>query len=182
MGMDKFLLKVDERTTFLEYLINQYTEFGCETIVAVFNAQGVKIVNETFPEMGKRITIVCNSNPEWGRFCSLKQGLKEIHQNQNVFIQNIDNPFVNLAILYKLVDEIKCFDFSYPTFNGKGGHPVLISSTVKSAILQESSNDLNLKLFLKKFNEQVCPVDDERVLLNINTPDDYKKIAHKLKQ
>ncbi len=80
--------------TFLDHIIQIYRRFKVKEIVLV--------VNESFDlgafHQDDKIKIVINDNLEFGRFYSIQLGLQKL-TGQNVFIQNIDNPFVNLGLL-----------------------------------------------------------------------------------
>ncbi len=41
MGVPKFSLMFDDKSTFLEKIINAYADFGCEEIIVVLNNEGV---------------------------------------------------------------------------------------------------------------------------------------------
>ncbi|MCD4695433.1 MAG: hypothetical protein K8S16_04250, partial [Bacteroidales bacterium] len=89
------------------------------------------------------------------------------------FIHNVDNPFVNHCVLQLLFDQLGKGDFAVPVYKGKGGHPVLLSEKIITAIIAEKEHDLNLRDFLKDYSRQEVEVDDETVLVNINTMEEY---------
>ena len=60
-----------------------------------------------------------------------------------------------------------------PVTNSRGGHPVLVSRKVIDCILQEKENNLNFKEYLNKFQPKYIMVQDETILYNINTYDEY---------
>jgi molybdenum cofactor cytidylyltransferase len=173
MGKPKLSLLFNENTTFLEHLVNQFKDFGCIDVVAVLNQEGIDLVNKELKYLNNSILMVKNDFPELGRFFSIKTGLKACNSNYPVFIQNIDNPFAEPKILQKLLLKLNNSEYSYPAFNGKGGHPVVISPKVIQSILAEPTNELNLKLFLRKFRKSTLEVNDEKVFTNINTQKDF---------
>ncbi|MCD4695431.1 MAG: hypothetical protein K8S16_04240 [Bacteroidales bacterium] len=58
---------------------------------------------------------------------------------------------------------------------GKGDFaaPVLLSEKVITDIIAEKEHDLNFRDFLKDYSKQKVEVDDETVLVNINTMEEY---------
>ena len=94
--------------------------------------------------------------------------------NKGCFIQNIDNPFVNSSLLKKMIPLISTDSFVSPTYNNKGGHPVLISNSIIETILENEDTSVTLRNKLEKFNKIVMPANKE-VLINMNTVEDYIK-------
>jgi molybdenum cofactor cytidylyltransferase len=93
---------------------------------------------------------------------------------QPTFIQNIDNPFTNPAVLDKLTAAPQQADYILPTFNSRGGHPFLVSERILKRILEEPDHEMHLKSFLQSFDTLRIPVNDENILTNINSPEQYK--------
>lgn len=176
MGMPKFLLKYDENTTFLEQIIKEYEAFGCKEINVVLNEKGIDLIIKSNPiYLSANTVLIINSHPDWERFYSLKLGLEALNKKRKVFIHNVDNPFVNHQVLASLIENISKFDYAVPTYNGKGGHPVLLSGKVVTDIIEEKENSMNLKLFLKSYSKQIVKVNDKYVLVNVNSKEDYNE-------
>lgn len=177
MGFPKLLLQLKPSYTFLEHIVDQYYRFGCRDIVCVLNPLSSKLVTSKLITITNRVKIAINPHPEKGRFASVKIGLSETNINSPVFIHNIDNPFASQSVLNDLYNKCFVYEFAYPTCNGRGGHPVIISPQVKSEIIEEVSSDLRLDIYLKKYNGFALEVDDNRILLNINNNNDYQKMV-----
>jgi molybdenum cofactor cytidylyltransferase len=177
MGKPKFLLKFDRDSYFLENIIKGYRSFGTREVIVVVNDTGSSYLNEHEIYKESEIKIVVNHHPEWDRFFSLKTGLKSLkNKKQQVFVHNVDNPFVNLTVLEAMAEKSTESDFISPAFHGKGGHPILISEKVVNEVVTEKHDALNLKEFLRRYSKYSVEVDDENILVNINTPEDYKNI------
>ena len=86
----------------------------------------------------------------------------------------MDNPFVNTKILESLLSQDVNTDYIVPSFDGKGGHPILISNKVCQALISAEKNDLVLSDFLKGYDKKRVIVDDKRILININTHTKYQ--------
>jgi len=183
MGMPKFKLKYDNGHTFLEKIIKEYEAFGCGQIILVLNDEGYKILKEDKLIASDKIKIVINSHPEFERFYSIKIGLNELQPLVPTFIQNSDNPFITQDILKKLIkpeSQTSCFEtndnYYVPVFKGSGGHPVLFSSGIVQKIKMIKEPDLNLRDVLQKFTRINIDVEDQKVLININTLEEYRKL------
>ncbi|MEN8122519.1 MAG: NTP transferase domain-containing protein, partial [Bacteroidota bacterium] len=123
--------------------------------------------------------VVINYHPEWERFYSIKLGLKAASEKNQVFIHNVDNPFVNHEVLLSLMENISEFDYAVPQYMGRGGHPVLLSKKVVKSIIAEKENSLNLKNYLRTYNKVVVPVIDEKIWVNVNSKEDYNMLFPK---
>jgi len=175
MGMPKFLLKYDKQTTFLEQIIKQYESFGCKEINVVLNEESVGLLKNNISGFSDGVKIVVNFHPEWERFYSLKLGLQTLDDKSKSFVHNVDNPFVNQEVLHSLMHHIPGFDYAVPIYNNRGGHPLLLSKKVVKSIIAEEENSLNLKVYLSDYKKAAVKVDDEKVLINMNTKEEYRK-------
>ena len=174
MGVHKFSLKYNASTTFLENLINQYNAFGCNEIIVVLNLDGKTFLEQLNRTLPSNVKVVINEHPEWERFYSLKLAAIGFSKFNPAFVSNIDNPFVNLKVLESLVKSDT--DYSYPVFNGRGGHPFLISKNVIADLTSEPKDEIHLKEFLGRYSKSAIDVDDEKVLLNVNTVEEYNRL------
>ncbi len=176
MGKPKFLLQYDENTTFLEKIMQEYEAFGCKQIIVVLNEQGAVLLIKNKPKyIPENIKIIINHYPEKGRFFSLKLGLKALDKRKKVFLHNIDNPLVNSQLLRLLSEKISGFDYAVPRYKNRGGHPILLSKKVIKSIITEDENNVNLKNYLNSFRKAIVATDDENILLNINTKEEYEE-------
>lgn len=177
MGRSKAFLKYNEQETFIEHIINQYIDFGCKQIIVVSNVIDIKwfLVNIDIFPTDKNIRIVVNHHPEWHRFYSLKLAAEKIINEKHVFVHNVDNPFVDTDMLIELMINRMKADYIIPEFNGKGGHPILLSEKIIADVKVTQEDQLHFKDFLNQYPKKKVKVDDEKVLININTIDEYHK-------
>ncbi len=178
MGKPKFLLELDNGTSFLEYIVRQYEEFGIVNIVVVLNNDGIIQIKKYPQILTHKAQIVLNKHPEYGRFYSIKTGL-QFCKTDFVFIHNVDNPFAKKKVLDKIYDAIIEADVIKPIIDGKGGHPVLISRKVIDFIVHEKQNDLNLNEVLQRFTTKRVEVQDNSILLNINSHNEFVEFMKK---
>ncbi len=175
MGFPKLSLRYDEKENFIEHIISEYLSFGCKDIAVVVNEIGFEYLNKYEIQFPDIVKVVINEHPEWHRFYSLKIGAKSLSETHSVFIHNVDNPFVNNDVLKALFNNINTADYISPEFEGKGGHPFLLSEKVIKEIAQVEEDRKHLKEFLNQFLKIKVPVEDEKVLVNINTTEEYRK-------
>jgi molybdenum cofactor cytidylyltransferase len=175
MGVPKMGLRFDENCSFVENICAKFNSFGCDKIIVVVSEAGDEYLKEKKFSLPQNTQIVVNHNPEYGRFFSLKTGLGYCLESQNVFFTNVDNPFVDIKTLNCLAEQNAEFGYVCPVFKGRGGHPVLLSNKVVGAIIKEEGSDFILKDFLQKYHRIEVDVDDEKIIANINTPEEFQK-------
>ena len=177
MGCAKFALRLPDGTSFLENIIKQYSDFGCSQVIVVVNNEGKLFLDKNPIQGTKTIDFVVNYHPEYERFYSVKTGLVAVNNDNSVFLHNADNPFANLETLESLYKNRNIADFVKPIFNQKGGHPILISNRIIRDIVLSENHNVNLNEFLKKYSRKEIQTEDEKIILNVNTMDDYEKLS-----
>lgn len=175
----KALLPFDEHTTFIGKIISTYHHWGCKEIVVVINNVAAGLFQRSVPEI-ENVILVVNDHLEYERFYSVKLGLGAIHTSDYCFIQNIDNPFIDAQILDLLYDHRSTEKYVSPVFKNKGGHPVLLNRGNINRICNWNENSANFKEVLDTMKCVNVEMPDDRVLININSPEEYKKyLLHK---
>jgi molybdenum cofactor cytidylyltransferase len=121
-----------------------------------------------------------NPAPERGQFSSLQIGLHEVmsHGRDAAMITLVDRPPPNAATLRKLLDAFEKRDRNtwavIPEFQGKHGHPIIIGREMIEVFLRSpaTANAREIE-HVNQPRIAYVPVDDSRVTVNINTPEDY---------
>lgn len=173
MGFNKALLSLGNGKTFLENLLSKYREYKADPIIIVIN----NTFDLTRIDTGSSVCIV-NEHVSYGRYHSIKLGLQHIPLAHGCFIQNVDNPFVDLHLLDKLVRAQKEDSYIIPVHDGRGGHPVLLGKDIVRFIHENKKID-DFREVLSRFSRIEVPWNDPMILLNINTPDDYNRFSEK---
>ncbi len=174
MNRQKFMLDFGNGRVFLEQLAAVYAGFGCHEIVIVLNPEGMAFIQQAELSLPPQAITVVNKNPELGRFGSIKAGMAAFSKPSPVFIQNVDSPFINEALLTAMQDGFDSCDYLQARFGNKGGHPVLVSPQIARAVLQETQNDVPLKDFLKPYLGKTLEWHGAEICVNINWPEDYE--------
>ena len=162
--------------TFLKRIVDAYEEAGIGNKILVLN----KHFNTSewaayIDPVRNEVTLIENPHPEKGRFYSLKRGIKNMRNLDFCFVQNVDNNFVDPELIWNLLDQRNPNGFTSPVYNGRRGHPVLISKKIIQYIDQLEEDDVNLRDVLSCFPGQGFEAGNEKILININTPADYEK-------
>lgn len=166
-GTNKMALTIDNQTVIARVI--ETLLVVCDKIVVVggYNYESVKGLIQKYD----RVKIVENKNYSKGMFSSVKRGVEEM--TGDFFLIPGDYPMVKPSTYKTLMSGKK--DFIVPTYKGRRGHPVLIKKNLIGSILKEPL-DSNLKAFRDKCETEFLEIDDEGILMDIDTMEDYYKI------
>ena len=173
MGGHKALLKFDSERTFLQKITETYLLAGIDQVIVVVNSELFKLIGESSLALSSQVKLVVNNKPERGRFYSLQTGVKLFPPGNSCFFQNIDNPFTSEELLKELIRYKDQADVIMPSYQGRAGHPVLISQSVVQEILIAEDPDLRIDVFLNKFKVKKVTTTDRSISANINSREDY---------
>ena len=176
MKFPKPLLRYEKEKTFVQKIIEEYKKLGCDEKILVVNKELKEQGNrDLILELGRDTKLVINDRLELERFYSVKLGMQALNKCEYCFIQNCDNPFVDEGLLRILYENRIRDGYLVPVYRNKGGHPVLVGSKIIDFIKNEAPDESNLKDVLKNFTRKNIEAPNEKVLININTPEDYRK-------
>jgi CTP:molybdopterin cytidylyltransferase MocA len=170
----KALLPFDDHASFIGKIISTYHNWKSKEIVVVTNEKSAILFKSSVPEIGNA-TLVINDHLGYERFYSVKLGLGAIHTSDYCFIQNIDNPFIDAQILDLLYKHRSNVKYVSPVFKNQGGHPVLLNRENMNRICNWKENTANFKEVLNTMECVNVEMSDDRVLININSPEEYRK-------
>jgi molybdenum cofactor cytidylyltransferase len=173
----KAFLHYDENTRFIEKIISTYSAWGCREIVVVTSMESLERMKQT-GIVPSEVTMVVNDHMEYERFYSVKLGLAAIHSSSFCFIQNVDNPFIDSQILDLIYEHRSHEKYVSPVFKGKGGHPVLLNRENMNRICKWIVNSANFKEVLGTLECRNVEMPDDRVLININSPEEYQRFFY----
>jgi len=129
--------------------------------------------------------LVVNRQPQRGQFSSLQVGLQEVlnHGRDAAMVALVDRPPAQPRTLPHLCE---AFSDAYeggkwavvPQYDGRHGHPILIGREMIEAFLrapaESSARDIEHSL---QAHILYVPVDDPNVVANVDTPEDYERLA-----
>lgn len=170
----KAFLPFDDTTLFIEKILSIYSSWGCSEIVVVTNPEALQLMKQ-MGMIPSTVTMVVNDHMEFERFYSVKLGLGAIRSSSWCFIQNVDNPFIDSQILDLLYQHRSNEKYVLPVFENKGGHPVLLNRENINRISTWSVNSANFKAVLGTMDCLNVKMLDEKVLININSQEEYKR-------
>jgi molybdenum cofactor cytidylyltransferase len=129
-------------------------------------------------------SVLTNPDPSRGQFSSLQVGLREVlnRGRDAAIITLVDRPPVAAETVQRLREAFEAAPQNIwavvPEFSGKHGHPFVAGREMIERFLCEPVTG-NARDVEHRFQEhiQYLPVSEPFVALNINTPEDYAKLA-----
>ena len=167
----------------LQRVVTLYRQAGVTDILIVTGYQSTRIAAAL---VGQPVQIIRNPNPEKGMFSSVRAGLNALSTKTRVFfIHPADIPLVRPHTLAMLMAAFKTnpSPVTYPVYDGQQGHPPLIRTDIKAAILSHGGKG-GLRTVLARYDAraQGVPVADKGVLLDLDTAQDFQGLSIRLQQ
>jgi CTP:molybdopterin cytidylyltransferase MocA len=158
----------------IEDIIDAYGSIT-NNIFVIINYEFAKKEWQTYIDrINKKAHIIINHHPEKGRFYSIRLGILQITDKNFCFIHNVDNPIKPETL--KLLSENKNKNgYTGPSYNGKNGHPILISKKIMEEVMRTYDLDIHWNEFLSEFDKKIIPTPDGSILVNLNTKEDYRQ-------
>ena len=173
MGAFKPLLPFGNKTV-IECSIESLRDGGVETIVVVLGHRAddlrAKLSNVNF---------AVNPDPDSEMGASIAVGVSELPGDaQATLIALADHPAVPATVITSILDEWqKGSRIVIPTWQGRGGHPVLVDLSFRPELLHLPASG-GLRAFFDSNRESVkrLPVDSPFVARDMDTWDDYRAL------
>jgi molybdenum cofactor cytidylyltransferase len=167
-GSNKMLLQLGGRSI-LERCIDSMSQV-CSSIILVGGHRigELEAVFQAYP----RLHIVFNESYAEGMFSSVQKGIQEV-QEEKFFLCPGDYPLIMQQTYMDLL--AMPGDIVVPTYQGRSGHPVLITSRLIPDIL--SGRYTRLKDFIKSQGPACLEVADPGIHIDVDTLEDYETIV-----
>ena len=160
----------------IQHLIEAFLPI-CINIFVVGGFQYEKLLPLIEP-YGDKVKLVINKDFEKGMFSSVQTGAKHVLSEQ-FFITPGDYPLITTKICSSILSAGKAY--VVPSFHMKGGHPILINSSCIEKLLSENVEG-NLKSFLKKMPVTYIDINDDGIIYDLDTREDYMKLQTIMKE
>ncbi|MCU0257181.1 MAG: nucleotidyltransferase family protein [Vicinamibacterales bacterium] len=180
MGSPKALLRAGART-FLERVATALLDGGADEVVVVTGAHHPQIAAEVdgWPASWP-IRLVRNETPGADQLSSIQAGLALVdHPGADVaLVALVDHPLVSAATVARLREAFgrTRAPVVRPRFLGRHGHPVVFGRETFEALRTPWPD--GAKSVLRRFEDRQIwiDVDDEGVVLDVDTPEDYERV------
>ena len=174
MGDFKPMLKIGV-ISMVQRIVTNFQQAGVSPIVLVTGFKG--------DELEKHIAdtgVICVRNEDYERtqmFDSAKIGFSCIKEKcDRTFFTPVDIPLFTVNTIMCLLDSNALI--AKPVCKGKNGHPILLSCNIISDIIAADGNG-GLKSVLNEYsnNTESIEVSDEGILMDADTPDDFRNLV-----
>jgi molybdenum cofactor cytidylyltransferase len=180
MGRCKPLLPING-TPMLEVTLQKLLAFPFEQIVCITGHLN-QTIQDAIQIDDSRFTWIYNPNYAVGQSTSLQTAAESCsNSTQGILVFLADQPFIQPDTISQILSEVRSMEtlgskcVIQPAFQGQKGHPVFFSRTML-AHFPELKDDVGAKPIIKYAEKHmVIPVEDEGVLIDLDTLEDYDK-------
>jgi CTP:molybdopterin cytidylyltransferase MocA len=176
MGRMKPLLPLGSRTV-LQRVVDGLLASGLSPVTVVLGHRADEVAECL---QGRPVEITVNENYRQGMLSSIQWGVKRLPPECPALLLALgDQPDVPPSVLPALIEEWTAHPGSIvvPTYNGKRGHPILIDSLYRPALLAlRDPQTLRDLVHAPGTVRREVPTDAEGLLLDLDTPEDYEKM------
>jgi len=167
------------RSTIVEHSVHTALKV-CARVVLVSGFRADRLI-ELF-EGWPRVEVVRNQGYEAGMFSSVQRGAQAAREG-DFFLALADMPGVTESMYRQLLQwnerlspafgPAKAVYAVIPQYRGKKGHPLLLSESMRARII-EADVSQTLRDVLARVPTVVIPVDEQGIVHDIDTPQDYR--------
>jgi molybdenum cofactor cytidylyltransferase len=167
MGQWKPLLRFQD-ATIIETVVGNALA-ACGRVILVVGFRGQELARRFQRQAG----VVIAENPDWerGMFSSIQRGAAEV-ASARFFITPGDMPWLRPEV-YRALRANAPGDAVFPVFDGRRGHPVLVSQRVRDAVLEADPDSPSMRHILSGFAVLQLAWRDDSIHRDIDTVEDY---------
>ncbi len=180
MGSPKGLLTIAGKS-FLRHLVEVLESARILDVAIVLGADADKIAPALDWFRGR---IVINEQWQKGQIASINAGLEALDKADlhGAMICPVDHPLVTQQLLVRLLQEFwkSKKAIVIPVYKGRRGHPVIFRTSLFPE-LKQASPDLGAREVVHNHRDDVVEVEteEEGVVINIDTPADYRALVER---
>jgi len=180
MGKLKQLLPLG-KTTILEKTVENIVASRVDETIMVLGYEAEKIITRL---SRAPVKMVVNPLYQGGMATSIVAGLRAVGAGASaIMLVLADQPFIDSRVINRLLDEFKRHNkgIVIPTYQGKRGHPVIISLEYKAELLS-LKGDVGAREIIARHSGDVheVRVDSPGVTMDIDTPEEYQSLKAKV--
>ena len=173
VGKPKAILQVLGEALAL-VLARQLKAFGLDPVIIVIGCRQT----EVYDRISSWPTIVTDQNWKQGEFSSLQKGLGFIPDDSWAMVLPVDAIAIAKTTLTELSGAMDDrYDAVIPSFEGRWGHPVLLSPDFCLRLKALDVRDQSLEELLRQARARVLSVTDPAVLNEIDSIETFKKMV-----
>lgn len=180
MGSPKGLLEL-EGVSFVHRIVGALSEAGCEPVLVVVRADDATTGSEA--ERAGARTLV-NPEPGDGPITSLRKALEHLDVAvSHVVWLPLDHPTVRSETIARLIDQAAASGapVTLPIYEGRRGHPAVFERSVFPELLDPALQGGARTVVHRHLDgARLVPVTDRGVLIDIDTPEEYRALVRKV--
>lgn len=166
-------------TNLLDYQITALLQAGISRVVVVLGHRAETL--KATMENRDNVTWILNPDFIQGKTTSIKAGLLALASDKPVaiLILNVDQPRSPETINDLLLRHLETGSLiTIPTYQGKGGHPIILSSALLGAMRSITEENLGLKAVVHSHESktQRLEMGTPEVMWDLNTPEEYQEV------
>lgn len=169
-GAYKLTLELGGKTVIERCIEGMYDACSKIIVVGGYNIKNLASILDKYP----KVELVYNKDYETGMFSSVIEGFKHA-AGDRIFLIPGDYPLIGQAVYESLLRAES--DIAVPAYGGATGHPVLINRRMANRLLSTSEYS-NLRDFIADHSFKTVEVQSPGILMDIDTPEDYRKIQN----
>jgi molybdenum cofactor cytidylyltransferase len=180
-GSPKALLRIRDQT-FVRHILDEFHAAGLLDVIVVLGAAAEDVAKEL---ANTGATMVVNHYYQDGQLSSVIEGVKAAEQLRAdaILLHPVDHPLIRREIVAILAARFRETNapLILPVFQGRRGHPVLFSAKL-FAELKSAPPEIGARSVVWAHALEIIEVEteDEGVVANINTPQDYENLRSRL--
>lgn len=173
--MQKLLLPFGQATV-ISHIVGQVTTSMVKKTYVVVGHQAQEVTREL---AGSTALIINNKEYASGMLSSFRAGLRHIsRQFSGILVVLGDQPTITSAIIDEMILASRATEkkIVVPVYNGRRGHPIIISTEYRDAILS-NYEDVGLRGVLREHEDDVFEVNvsNPAVCADMDYPADYQR-------
>ncbi|MFW9904509.1 MAG: NTP transferase domain-containing protein [Candidatus Thorarchaeota archaeon] len=181
---NKLLFEIKENVTIIELLLSSILASKVDRILVILGHEA-EAMNKIVQRGNDRIQTVINPQyKQGGMSSSIRWGMEKALDSQAVLITPADIPFIPCVVIDLLIDYYLSNSplLIIPTYQGKKGHPILISSKLFKFVLNVSEEKRGLKEIIEMFKEEIkfLPTNYQGILYDIDNVSDILELKAKI--
>ena len=179
MGTSKALLPIKGKP-FIEQIISDLRASKVGQINVVLGYHPEEIQRKIHH---LNVTTLINKDYSKGQLSSLVTALRALGTEKSgekidgALVHLVDHPFLDPSLINEIIDQFYAAKklIVVPSYRGKRGHPVLISSVLFSELLN-APLDQGAKSVVHAHRSETLeiPTEDEGVVIDLDTPEEYR--------
>jgi len=161
----------------INFQIESLNNSNIEEIIVVIGSNAEEIKKEITSD---EVKVVENVDFELGKTTSIKKGLSEINNKNDILLIAVDQPRNKL-----LIEQISDFHINHPEnkkiimpfSNGKSGHPIIFSNIFFNELTQINEETEGIREVIKRNQDSIIKykTKDASALIDLNTPEQYEE-------